>query len=60
VEAETAVLAMVATPLAPVALATAGMGRASSATMRGAEWLLDRRDGNKATHENGLHHVLRM
>lgn len=52
-----AVLTLVATPAAPVALAVAGLGLAS-ASLPGAEWLMDWRDGKKAVQENGLHYLL--
>jgi hypothetical protein len=58
VGAATAVLAIVAAPLTPLALATAGLGLASGAAIPGAEWLLDWREGKRAAHENGLHYLL--
>jgi hypothetical protein len=60
VGAATTVLAVVAAPLTPVALATAGLGLASGAAIPGVEWLLDWRDGKKSVQENGLHYLLKL
>lgn len=53
-----AVLAMIAAPVTPIALAAAGFGLASGTAIPGAEWLLEWREGKKAMHENGLHYFL--
>jgi hypothetical protein len=58
--AATAVLAVLAAPLTPVALATAGLGLGTGAAIPGAEWLLDWRDGKKIVQENGLHYLLNL
>lgn len=59
VGAAAAVLSVFATPLTPMALATAGLGLASGTAIPGVEWLLDWRDGKKSVQENGLHYLLR-
>jgi hypothetical protein len=56
----TAVLVVIAAPLTPIALATAGLSLASGAAIPGAEWLLDWRDGKRAVQENGLHYLLSL
>lgn len=58
VGAAAATLSVLATPLAPVALATAGLGLVSGTVIPSAEWLLDWRDGKRSAHENGLHYLL--
>jgi hypothetical protein len=58
VGAAAAVLAVIAAPLTPVALATAGLGLVSGTAIPGAEWLLDWRDGKRGVRENGLHYLL--
>ncbi len=58
VGAATAALGLVAAPLTPVALASAGLGLASGVAIPGAEWLLDWQAGKNALHENGLHYLL--
>jgi|GEM_PF-6989331 len=60
VGAASAVLAVVTAPVAPVALAVAGLGIVSGTAIPGAEWLLDWRDGKKTIQENGLHYLLRV
>ena len=55
-----AVLSVIATPLTPVALATAGFSLASGTAIPGVEWLLDWRDGKKSVQENGLHYLLKI
>lgn len=57
--AASAVLAFVAAPLAPVALAAAGIGIVSGSVIPGAEWLLDWREQKQTMKENGLHYLLR-
>lgn len=52
-------LSVLAAPLTPVALATAGLSLASGTAIPGVEWLLDWRDGRKTMHENGLHYLLK-
>ena len=59
VGAAAAVLSVIAAPLSPVALATAGLGLASGTAIPSAEWLLDWRDGKKSVQENGLHYLLK-
>lgn len=59
VGAASATLAVVAAPLTPVALATAGLGLVSGTAVPGAEWLLNWRDGRKSIEENGLHYLLK-
>jgi hypothetical protein len=59
VGAASAVLSVFAAPLAPVALATAGLSLASGTAIPGAEWLLDWREGKKGLQENGLHYLLK-
>jgi len=54
----TAVLAIVITPLTPIALATAGVALTSSTIVPGLEWLTDLRDGKKTDQENGLRYLL--
>jgi hypothetical protein len=54
-----AVLAVFAAPLAPVALATAGLSLSSATVIPGLQWLLDWRDGKKSAQENGLHYLLK-
>ncbi len=56
--AATAALNMVVTPLTPVGIATAAGTLAAGAILPGAEWLLDWRDSEMATQENGLHYLL--
>ncbi len=56
----TAVLAVFAAPLTPVALATAGLGLVSGAAIPGAEWLFDWRDGKRTHEENGLHYLFSL
>ncbi|MCC6522886.1 MAG: hypothetical protein IT373_09515 [Polyangiaceae bacterium] len=56
----TAVLAVVAAPLTPIALATAGLGLVSGLALPGGDWLLDWRNGKKSPRENGLHYLLKM
>lgn len=58
--AATAVLAIFAEPMTPIALAAAGSSLASSAVIPGVEWLFDWRDGKKTTQENGLHYLLQF
>lgn len=60
VGASAAVLSVFAVPLAPIALATAGLGLASGSVIPGAEWLLDWRDGKKSVQENRLHYLLKV
>jgi hypothetical protein len=57
--AAAAVLSIIAAPLTPVAVATAGLGLVSGTAIPGAEWLLDWRDGKKSVQENGLHYLLK-
>ena len=58
-EDKTSVLSVFAAPLAPVALATAGIGLVSGTAIPDAEWLLDWWDDKKSMQENGLHYLLR-
>jgi hypothetical protein len=51
-------LVMGATPLLPVAVATATLGIVKDVAIPGAEWVLDWRDGKKTPQENGLHYLL--
>lgn len=57
--AASVVLAVVAAPVTPIALAVGGLGLAAAAVFPGAEWLLDWSRGKKSAHENGLHYLLR-
>lgn len=57
--AASAVLAIFAAPVTPIALAVAGLSLASGAAVPGLGWMLDWRDGKTAVHENGLHYLLR-
>jgi hypothetical protein len=60
VGAASAVLAVVAAPVTPVALITAGLGLASGTVIPGLEWLIDWKSGKKSQQENGLHYLLRV
>jgi hypothetical protein len=57
--AAAALLAVVAAPLTPIALASGGLAVAS-ATIPGFGWLKDWRDGKKSLQENGLHYLLQV
>jgi len=57
--AATAILAIFAAPLTPVALAAAGLGLATGTVIPGAEWLFDWREGRETRKLNGLHYLLR-
>ena len=54
----TAVLSVLTAPVAPVALAVAGLGLLSSSGIPAAQVLLDWRDGKQTLQENGLHYLL--
>jgi hypothetical protein len=60
VGATSAVLAVFAAPITPIALATAGLGLASGTVIPGASWLLDWQKGKKSAQENGLHYLLKV
>lgn len=60
VGAATAVLTVFTNPITPIALAIAGLGLASDTLIPSLSWLLDWRDGKRATQENGLHYLLKM
>ena len=55
-----AVLTLVTTPIAPIALASAGLAVVSGGAIPGVEWLMDFLEGKKTEQENGLHYLLRM
>lgn len=60
VGAASALVTLIAAPVTPVALASAGLGIVSGSAIPGAEWLLDWRDGKKTIRENGLHYLLHV
>jgi hypothetical protein len=55
-----AVLAVVAAPVTPIAIAIAATSLASGSVLPGMGWLRDWRDGKRAAQENGLHYLLNV
>ncbi|SFU96556.1 hypothetical protein [Halomonas korlensis] len=58
--AASALLAVFAAPITPIALTTAGLGLASGTAIPAASWLLDWQKGKNSAQENGLHYLLKF